>query len=162
MNVYIYCCGASPSVFAVSSDFNFRYIMAQVFFHLLFFLQHMEVPIAHGNTGSLTHWARPGIEPASSWIIVGLLPLSHIRNFLMAQILRKVLRLLFFFLLITVESLAKSVLVWVDKNIVLICNKVFSNFSSIFHLFLHKIIVSSQFVLHLHLVHLSHFYNTSA
>ena len=23
---------------------------------------------SHGNTGSLTHWARPGIEPASSWI----------------------------------------------------------------------------------------------
>ena len=26
---------------------------------------------AHGNTKSLTHWARPGIEPASSWILVG-------------------------------------------------------------------------------------------
>ena len=25
----------------------------------------------HGITGSLTHWARPGIEPASSWILVG-------------------------------------------------------------------------------------------
>ena len=25
---------------------------------------------AHGNTGSLTHWARPGIEPVSSWISV--------------------------------------------------------------------------------------------
>ena len=25
---------------------------------------------AHGNTRSLTHWARPGIEPASSWILV--------------------------------------------------------------------------------------------
>ena len=24
----------------------------------------------HGNAGSLTHWARPGIEPASSWILV--------------------------------------------------------------------------------------------
>ena len=23
---------------------------------------------AHSNTGSSTHWARPGIEPASSWI----------------------------------------------------------------------------------------------
>jgi len=22
---------------------------------------------AHGNTRSLTHWVRPGIEPASSW-----------------------------------------------------------------------------------------------
>ena len=56
-------------------------------------LQHMEVPrlgvelepqplqhqiqamsatytTAHGNAGSSTHWARPGIEPASSWILV--------------------------------------------------------------------------------------------
>ena len=26
---------------------------------------------AHGNTASLSHWASPGIKPASSWIIVG-------------------------------------------------------------------------------------------
>ena len=26
---------------------------------------------AHGNAGSLTHLARPGIELASSWILVG-------------------------------------------------------------------------------------------
>ena len=26
---------------------------------------------AHGNAGSLTHWARPGIQPMSSWILVG-------------------------------------------------------------------------------------------
>ena len=25
---------------------------------------------AHGNAGSLTHWMRPGIEPASSWMLV--------------------------------------------------------------------------------------------
>jgi len=25
---------------------------------------------AHSNTKSLTHWARPGIEPASSWMLV--------------------------------------------------------------------------------------------
>ena len=25
---------------------------------------------ALGNTGSLTHWARPGIQPASSWMLV--------------------------------------------------------------------------------------------
>ena len=30
----------------------------------------MTYSIAHGNTKSLTHWARPGIEPASSWILV--------------------------------------------------------------------------------------------
>ena len=26
---------------------------------------------AHGNTRSLTHWARPGIEPTTSWFLVG-------------------------------------------------------------------------------------------
>ena len=26
---------------------------------------------AHSNAGSLTHWVRPGIEPTSSWILVG-------------------------------------------------------------------------------------------
>ena len=33
----------------------------------------MTYTIAHGNTRSLTHWERPGIEPASSWILVGLI-----------------------------------------------------------------------------------------
>ena len=28
---------------------------------------------AHSNTGSLTHWARPGMEPVSSWIPVGFI-----------------------------------------------------------------------------------------
>ena len=27
-------------------------------------------PTAHGNAGSLTQWARPGIEPRSSWMLV--------------------------------------------------------------------------------------------
>ena len=27
--------------------------------------------VAHSNPGSLTHWARSGIEPAFSWILVG-------------------------------------------------------------------------------------------
>ena len=26
---------------------------------------------AHGSAGSLTHWSRPGIEPATSWFLVG-------------------------------------------------------------------------------------------
>ena len=26
---------------------------------------------AHGNTRSLTYWVRPGIEPATSWFLVG-------------------------------------------------------------------------------------------
>ena len=59
------------------------------FFFLLFFLgphlRHGEFPrlgvklelqlptytTAHRNTKSLTHWVRPGIEPASPWILVG-------------------------------------------------------------------------------------------
>ena len=28
-------------------------------------------PTAHGNARSLTHWEGPGIEPESSWILVG-------------------------------------------------------------------------------------------
>ena len=56
---------------------------SELFFFLVF--RHMEVPrpqqhgiwatsvaytTAHGNTRSLTHWARPGIELISSWILV--------------------------------------------------------------------------------------------
>ena len=59
------------------------------FIYLFVFLgphpAHMEVPrlgvkselqlpaytTAHGNAESLTHWARPGIEPTSSWVLVG-------------------------------------------------------------------------------------------
>ena len=35
---------------------------------------------AHSNAGSLTHRARPGIKPTSSWVLVGSLLLSHDRN----------------------------------------------------------------------------------
>ena len=35
---------------------------------------------AHGNTGTLTHWAGPEIEPASSWILVGLVTSEHKGN----------------------------------------------------------------------------------
>ena len=35
---------------------------------------------AHGNNGSLTHWARPGIEPATSWILVESFLLYHNGN----------------------------------------------------------------------------------
>ena len=28
---------------------------------------------AHGNTGSLTQWMRPGIEPKTSWFLVGFI-----------------------------------------------------------------------------------------
>ena len=30
----------------------------------------MTYTTVHGNTGSPTHWARPGVKPASSWILV--------------------------------------------------------------------------------------------
>ena len=32
---------------------------------------HANYTTAHGNTGSLTYWLRPGIKPASLWILVG-------------------------------------------------------------------------------------------
>ena len=32
---------------------------------------------AHSNTGSLTHWAKPVIKPASSWILVRFVSPSH-------------------------------------------------------------------------------------
>ena len=35
---------------------------------------------AHGNAGSLTHWARPGIEPMSSQIRVGFVAAEPQRN----------------------------------------------------------------------------------
>ena len=34
-------------------------------------LQLPAYPTAHGNAGSLTPWARPGVEPATSRILVG-------------------------------------------------------------------------------------------
>ena len=36
---------------------------------------------AHSNAGSLTHWARPGIEPASSWILVRFVSTEPWREF---------------------------------------------------------------------------------
>ena len=62
-------------------------------FSLTFFFLFRETPVAYGgsqakgpiraaaaglhpshsNAGSLTHWVRPGIKPASSWILVGFL-----------------------------------------------------------------------------------------
>ena len=68
-----------------------------LFIYLLLGLhpQHMEVPRlgvkselqllayshSHSNAGSLTHQARPEIEPLSSWILVGFLThLTHNRN----------------------------------------------------------------------------------
>ena len=38
---------------------------------------------AHSNSRSLTHWERPGIEPSSSWILVGFSTLWATRNSLL-------------------------------------------------------------------------------
>ena len=68
-----------------SSVFVFIYL-----FYLVFLgphLRHRDVPrlgvqselqllaytTPHGNSGSLTQWARPGIEPRSSWMLVGFI-----------------------------------------------------------------------------------------
>ena len=65
--------------------FKIIYHLHWFFFFLFFFSMHllrMEVlgmelelqllpyTIAHSNSRFLTNWARPGIEPASSWILV--------------------------------------------------------------------------------------------
>ena len=42
-------------------------------------------PTAHGNSGSTTHWARPRIEPTSSWILVAFVstvPQQELLNFI--------------------------------------------------------------------------------
>ena len=37
---------------------------------------------AHGNAGSLTHWIRTGIKPASSWILVRFVSAEPLRELL--------------------------------------------------------------------------------
>ena len=61
------------------------YSQEKIFFFLWLNLWHVEVPgpgvkselqlqqQSHSNTRFLTHWARPGIEPTSSGILVGFL-----------------------------------------------------------------------------------------
>ena len=36
--------------------------------------------IAHGKAGSLTHWARPGIKPETSWFLVRFVSTVPLRN----------------------------------------------------------------------------------
>ena len=40
-------------------------------------------PTPHGNARSLTHWARSGIEPAYSWILVGFLTAEPLQELLL-------------------------------------------------------------------------------
>ena len=44
-------------------------------------LSHICAP-AHSNDGSLTHWARPGIEPSNSWFLVGCISTAPQRELL--------------------------------------------------------------------------------
>ena len=37
---------------------------------------------AHGNTGSLTQWVKPGFEPATSWFPVGFVSTAPLQEFL--------------------------------------------------------------------------------
>ena len=78
-----------------NDSFHFRFSFFLVFLSISGpYLQHMEVPrlgvqsepqqcriwavsatyaIARGIARSLTHWVRPGIKPASSWMLVGFI-----------------------------------------------------------------------------------------
>ena len=44
-------------------------------------------PTAHSNVRSLTQWARIGIEPVSSWMLVRLFPLSHDGNSMVTSLI---------------------------------------------------------------------------
>ena len=46
---------------------------------------------AHSNIGSLTHWGRPGIEPAISWFLVGFVNHEPWRELLFLQNATKVM-----------------------------------------------------------------------
>ena len=45
----------------------------------------MTYATAHGNSISLNHLSRPGLEPASSWILVGLVTIEPQQELLEAQ-----------------------------------------------------------------------------
>ena len=71
-----------------------------LFIYLGLHLQHMEVsrlgvkselqlpvyPTGHSNARSLTYWGRSGIEPTSSWILVGFLSTKPQRELLLSAV----------------------------------------------------------------------------
>ena len=76
------CCNTS----LIGYHFIFSFSIFNFFFYLQPHLQHKEVPRlgaeselhlshSHGNTGSLNHWVKPGIEPTYSWRLVRYLAL---------------------------------------------------------------------------------------
>ena len=54
-------------------NFCFSVPQLMVFVCLFLLFRAMTYTTAHGKGGSLTHWARPVIEPMSSWILVRLI-----------------------------------------------------------------------------------------
>ena len=48
---------------------------------------------AHGNTGSPTHWVKPRIEPASSWILGGFVSAAPQRELLQCSLYKNFLAL---------------------------------------------------------------------
>ena len=78
----------------------FIYLFIYFYCFLRLYLQHMEVPrlgielelqlpaytTAHGNTGSLIHWARLEIESTSSWILVGFVTTEPQQEVLMSSL----------------------------------------------------------------------------
>lgn len=47
---------------------------------------------AHGNAGSLTHWSRPGIEPAISWFLVRFVSAAPGRELLLDSLIKRHLK----------------------------------------------------------------------
>ena len=70
------------------------------------------LPPAHSNAGSSTHWARPGIKPATSWFLVGFvsaaprreLPILTYLNDYFPIVISSILYLLTSFPLLVVSS----------------------------------------------------------
>ena len=70
----------SPKTWLPGCEYTFSFL-----FFLVFFCRFRATPVAyggsqataatlhkaHGNARSLTHWVRPGLEPATSWFLVG-------------------------------------------------------------------------------------------
>ena len=51
-------------------------------------LQLSAYTIAHSKARSLTHWVRPGIEPASSWMLVGFVTTEPRQEFQRSEVLK--------------------------------------------------------------------------
>ena len=59
---------------------------------------------SHGNAGSLTHWARPGIEPITSWFQLDLFLLHHSGNSVGVQFLKGIFYIPFWYFSVNVKK----------------------------------------------------------